>query len=230
MIGRVRHLREKGRGTSEIECFHGLALLTVTFYQPDGLRQKAVERRLRQLHRTFQKMGVSRVILPPEFPYTGYFTAVKPVDTLNFYRGTADLLVLGQLGKRGILPSSARVALTAPRLCPELKEAARRLCRQVRELRIDVPGEEGARFAQELQRSCGLPVMPRTLPIDVTAAFGPSEEAADLRLWGDEPCLGGLCLRAEGVDLPDDLEQPLLALLWEQGRLKREQIRTGNAP
>ena len=230
MVGRVKYLLGKGRSAPQIEYFHDLALLTVTLYQPEGIRQKTVERRLKQLKHTFQKTGVNRIIFPPDFPYAGCFAPIKPVDTLNFYRSAADLLVLGMLEKRGIPLTSARVALTAPRLCPELKEASRRLSRQVRELRIDVPGEEGVRFAQMLQRSCGLPVMPCTLPVDVTAAFGPSGRTSDLCLWGDRPHLGGLCLRAEGIDLSDDLEQPVLALLWEQGRLKREQIRTGIAP
>lgn len=229
-MGRVKFLREKGRSNTEIQRLHGLTFLTVAFYEREGLSPRAVERRLRQLERTFQRGGVSRVILPPEFPYACRLRAIKPVDTLGFYRGAADLLVLGLLEKRQINPAVARVALTGPRLCPELKEAARHLYRNVRELRIDVPGEDGALFSQLLQRNWGIPVIPRTMPVDVTVSFGPSEKRADLSLWGELPDLGGQRLTAAGLDLPAELEQPVLALLWEQGRVKREQLQVGIAP
>ena len=37
--------------------------------------------------------------------------------------------------------------------------------------------------------------------------------------------LGGLTLRAEGMDLPPDCADQVLALLWERGEVRREALR-----
>ena len=229
MVGWIKYLREKGRSTVEVQCLHGLSLLSAVLYEPAGTAPKTVERKLRRLEHMLERENVTRAILPSGFPYAGGFRTIKPVDTLGFYRGAADLLVLGLLEGRRIKPSAARVAVSGPRLCPELKETVRHLCKRVREIRIDVPGEDGAVFSQMLQRNWGVPVMPRTITVDVTVSFGPSDRPADLILWGETPDLSGQRLTVAELDLPAELEQPLLALLWERGRLKREQIKVGKA-
>ena len=39
------------------------------------------------------------------------------------------------------------------------------------------------------------------------------------------PCqLEGLCLAAPGLELPPDIEQPLLAQLWERGMVRGEDL------
>lgn len=228
MVGMVRYRREKGRGEAETERFWGLTFLTATLYEPEGLRPGPLERRLEKMERAFRKADVSRVILPAGFPYGERLRWVQPVETLTFYRSMADLLVLESLNRRGIEPARGRVALAGPRLCPELRQAAHRLCPAVREIRIDVPGGEGETFARQLQREWGLPVTPRSEPADVTVSFGPGAGEADLCLWGEQPVLDGLHLRAEGLDLPAELEQPVLALIWEQGGLRREAVRVSS--
>ena len=64
---------------------------------------------------------------------------------------------------------------------------------------------------------------------DVTACFGPAggeSGGAVLRLYGPAPQLDGLRLLPEEGTLPPGLAPlPLLALLWECGRLRPEQIR-----
>lgn len=227
MVGRIRYLREKGRENGKIESFCGLTILSLTLYQPPNLSARRLERRLERLTRTFHKAGVSRVILPLDFPHAAHLHGLHPVQPLTFYRAMADLLVLERLRLNGISPERGRVALAGGRLCPELEETARRLCRRVREVRIDVPGEEGETFARLLQREWGLPVMPRTVPADLTLSFGPI--GGDLCLWGEDPDLGGMQLWAEGFDLPCDIAPQLMALLWERGSLRREEIRVLNS-
>lgn len=223
MVGLVRWVGEKGRSRPEVERWGGVELLAVTLYAPEGLSSRRLARRLERLEGTLRRAGVGRVVLPEGFPYADRMRELEVVNPLGLYRETADVLVLGWLAGRGIPPERGRVALAGPRLSPELCQAAERLCRRVRAVRVDAP--EGADYARALQREYGVPVVPPTAPADVTVAFGPTETPAALRLYGQEPCLDGLRLTGEGLDLPPELEGPLLALLWERGSLTRERLR-----
>ena len=132
-------------------------------------------------------------------------------------------LALGALAAEGVSPRRGRVALSAPRLCPELERAAERLCPQVRGLLIDAPG--GGEYARYLQARFGLPVTPPAAGADVTAAFGPEGGR-----WGrsvelyEGGTLNGLVLAAEGIELPPDCAAQVLALLWERGEVGREEL------
>lgn len=227
MTGLVRYVRERGKTPARVEWIGGTALLTVTLHEPEGLSPRRLAGRLERLERTLRRAEVSRVILPPGFPHAGRLRLVHPVDPMPFYRDAADVLLLGWLRAHKIPPGQGRVALAGPRLCPELRGAAERLCPVVREIRIDVP-EGGTDYAAWLQRTWGLPVTPATAPVHVTAAFGPAA-GAELMLYGDRPGLDGLRLTAEGVALPPELEEPLLALMWEGGRLDRGALRATNS-
>ena len=226
MVGWIQYKSERGRSHPQTEVISGITVLALPFYEPDGLGQKKLKRRIRKLEQSFRRAEISRVIVPEQYPYRDCLTLVRPVDPMPLYRAVADLLVLDILKRRGISPGEARVALAGPRLCPELCAAAERLCRNVRELRIDVPGEEAGDFMRHLRYEFGVPVVPRTVAVDATAAFEKCGEAADLQLWGD--CR--IRLRSEGIELPEKIEQSVLALLWEQGRVKREKLRVINLP
>ena len=132
----------------------------------------------------------------------------------------ADLLALSALDARGVPYRRGRVALSAPRLCAEMENAAERLCPLVRGLLIDVPGGED--YARYLQAKFGLPVTPPAAGAEVTAAFGPGggRWGRGLELYGQAD-LGGLTVTAEGVELPEDCRDQVLALLWERGALDR---------
>lgn len=223
MVGLVRCVGERGRSRPAVERWGGMELLAAALYAPEGLPERRLERRLETLERTLRRAGVRRVVLPAAFPYAGRLRGLESVEPLALYREAADVLALGWLAGRGIPPERGRVALAGPRLCPELRQAAERLCRRVREVRVDAPGGED--YARALQREYGVPVVPPAAPADVTVAFGPTAQAAALRLYGGAPCLGGLRLTGEGLDLPPELEGPLLALLWERGSLRRERLR-----
>lgn len=201
-----------------------LAALRWTVYVPEGLAGWRLERRLRKAERTLVRAGAGRVILGPDFPWADRLRLLRPVDALPMLRACADALALGALEAEGMDARRGKVALSAPRLCPELEGAAERLCPHVRGLLIDAPGGED--YARYLQAKYGLPVTPRAAGADVTAAFGPGGGR-----WGrcvelyEGGSLDGLSLVLEGTQLPPDCADQVLAVLWEQGKVDRGTLR-----
>ena len=223
MVGELVCLREKGRGRSEQVKLGTLDAVRWTVYAPEGLSERRLERRLRRAERGLCAANVSRVVLRDGFPYGDRLRRLRPVDPLPLWRETADVLALGALDAAGIPYRRGRVALSAPRLCIELESAAERLCPLVRGLLIDAPGGED--YARYLQAKFGLPVTPPAAGAEVTAAFGPGggRWGRSLELYGQAD-LGGLTVSAEGVELPEDCRDQVLALLWERGVVKRERL------
>ena len=224
MVGQLVLAQSRGRQKVEQGTLGPLAVLRGTVFEPDGLSRRRLARRIRRVEQTLARLGVGRVVLGSDFPYGERLALLRPVDPLPFWRGTADVLALGALAAEGVPPSRGRVALSASRLCPELESAAERLCPQVRGLLIDAPGGED--YARYLQARFGLPVAPAAAGADVTAAFGPEggRWGRCVELYGGGS-LGGLSLRAEGADLPEDCADQVLALLWERGEVRREELR-----
>ena len=228
MVGQLVLRRETGRFRVEEARLGPLAVLRAAVYQPEGLAPWRLRRRLRRAERALARMGAGRVVLAADFPYGDRLTLLCPVDPLPFWRGCADVLALGALEAEGIPLRRGRVALSSPRLCPELEGAAERLCPQVRGLLIDAPGGED--YARYLQAKFGLPVTPLAAGADVTAAFGLGGGR-----WGrcvelyEGGSLNGLELQAEGLDLPPDCGDQVLALLWERAEVRREALRAGCA-
>lgn len=223
MVGQLALVREKGRLQLEETALGPLRILRAVVHEPDGLAPWRLRRRLRKAERTLVRAGAGRVILGSDFPYGDRLALLRPVDPAPLWRGTADVLALGALDRAGIPRRRGRVALSAPRLCPELEGAAERLCPQVRALLIDVPG--GLDYARYLQARFGLPVTPPAAGADVTAAFGPGG-----RRWGRRlelypgGSLNGLVLRLPELELPEDCADQALALLWERGAVGRSQL------
>ena len=228
MVGQLVLRREKGRFQVEEARLGPLPVLRAAVYQPEGLAPWRLRRRLRRVERALARMGAGRVILGADFPYGDRLTLLCPVDPLPFWRGCADVLALGALETEGIPLRRGRVALSAPRLCRPLMAAAERLCPQVRDVLIDVPG--GADYARYLQARFGLPVAPPGLGADVTAAFGPGggRWGRSLELHGRAE-LGGLTVWARDIALPGDCGGQVLALLWERGLVRREELLAGEA-
>lgn len=224
MVGQLVLARERGRFRLEEALLGPLQVLRAVIYEPDGLAPWRLSRRLRRAERALARAGAGRVVLGSDFPYGDRLALLSLVDTLPMRRGCADVLALGALAAEGVPPKRGRVALSAPRLCGELESAAERLCAQVRGLLIDAPGGED--YARHLQAKFGLPVTPAAAGADVTAAFGPGG-----RRWGrslelyEGGSLNGLTLGLEKAELPEDCAEQVLALLWEQGKLERENLR-----
>ena len=223
VIGLLVLVRERGRFRLEAAALGPLQVLQAQVFEPEGLRPWRLRRRLRRAERTLSREGVGRVVLGDGFPYGDRLALLRPVDVLPLRRACAGVLALGALEAEGIPLRRGRVALSAPRLCGELEDAAERLCPKVRGLLIDTPG--GEEYARYLQARFGLPVMPPVAGADVTVAFGPKGgrwgRAVELYEGGT---LGGLALGAEGLDLPRDCAEQVLALLWERGKVRREQM------
>lgn len=224
MVGWIKCTAGKGRESAAAEQICGIDMLIVTFPTKEIMRPTALVRQLNRVEKLFQRAGVNRVIFSADFPYRDKLRQVKEVDSNEFYRAVADVLVVGWMEFYGIAKKDRRVALAGPRVCPEMERAAQNLCRRIRKVCIEVPGEEGAALAAKLQKTCGIPVMPRGVPVDLTVEFGPAQSNGQMRLWGDQPSLDGFELLADGVELPDEVSQPMMALLWERGRLRREQL------
>lgn len=225
MLGWLGYVQEKGGVSVTPERIAGMPLLRGTIYEPEGLSPWRRDRRLRKLKRLLAREKVRRLIIPAGFPYEDFFSDLGRVDPLPFYRSIADLLALERLRLGGVGAKQAVVALSAPRLYPELTAAAMRLCPQVRGLLIDVPGE-GARYAAWLHRAYGLPVG-TPAHADVTVAFAPGggRWGRELLLSEERVSLGGLHIAAPSLELPRNCEQQMLAALWEQGLLSREALR-----
>ena len=223
MVGELVCLREKGRGRLERVRLGPLEAVRRTVYAPEGLSERRLDRRLRLAERELAGAGVVRVVLRAGFPYGDRLRQLRTVDPLPLWRDMADLLALGLLDAQGVPYRRGTVALSAPRLCAELESAAERLCPLVRRLLIDVPGGED--YARYLQAKFGLPVTPPAAGAEVTAAFGPGggRWGRCLELYGQAD-LGGLTVTAEGLELPEDCRDQVLALLWERGEIKREQL------
>lgn len=221
MVGRLVLAGGKGRFRLVEDRLGPLEAVRAAVYAPEGLAPWRLWRRLRRAERALVQAGAGRVVLGADFPYRDRLALLRPVDVLPLRRGCADVLALGALAAEGVPPRRGRVALSAPRLCPELERAAERLCPQVRGLLIDAPG--GGEYARYLQARFGLPVTPPAAGADVTAAFGPGggRWGRCLELHGAVD-LGGLTVGAAGLELPEDCADQVLALLWEQGLVKRE--------
>lgn len=215
--------RRKGRLRLEEAALGPLKVLRAAVYAPEGLGPWRLGWRLRRAEQALVRAGAGRVVLGADFPYGDRLALLRPVDPLPLWRGCADVLVLGALDGLGMDRRRARAALSAPRICPELEEAAERLCPQVRGLLIDAPG--GADYARYLQAKYGLPVSPPAAGAEVTAAFGPGGmrwgRSVELYPGGT---LNGLVLEAEGLALPPDCADQVLTLLWERGELRREKL------
>ncbi len=223
MVGQLVWEASKGRGRLEEAVLGPLKVLRWTVRAPEGLAPWRLERRLRRAERALVRAGVGRVLLGRDFPWGDRLRRLRPVDPVLLWRGAADVLALGALDAAGVPRRRGRVALSAPRLCAELEAATERLCPQVRGLLIDAPG--GEEYARYLQAKFGLPVTPPSAGADVTAAFGPEGGR-----WGrcvelyEGGTLNGLELRAKGVELPPDCAGQVLALLWERGEVRREEL------
>ena len=187
------------------------------------------ERRLRRAGRGLRRRGVLRVLTAPDFDGWSLLTAagLRPVEPEGFVRGQSVPLALAALERQGLAPDRATVALRGLRADRDMVRTAVQLCSRVRRLVIDAP-RGGAELAERLRREFGVPVLPGgergALALSFQAGCPAPEEEA-LELYGSRPGLAGLTLSAPGLEEEDREDLPLLAALWEGGRLARKDIK-----
>ena len=182
-------------------------------------------RRLHRAARLLARQGVRRVLVPPKF--NGWQElkkrGLRGVDPVPLYRAMADRLVLTQLERGGVENERACVALRGDYVDADLERTARLLCPKVRTLIIQVEWG-GERLTGELYRTFGAAPHPEGKP-DAVARFSGVGQPGELALCGRSELLG-LELAPESLALPEGLEaMPLLAALWQSGRLSLEELR-----
>lgn len=215
----------KGRGRGEPGRLYGLPVLRA---EVDRLGFWG-ERRLRRAARELRRGGVLRVLTPSDFdrwPLLEIF-GLRRVDPELFVRAQSVPLALEVLARQGLAPDRATVALRGVRADREMARAAAELCPKVRRLVVDAP-RGGRELAQWLRREFGVPILPPDEVGQAALRFQegrPVPEKAALDLFGLQPDLAGLTLTAPGLAEQDREDLALLAVLWEGGRLKPENIK-----
>lgn len=187
------------------------------------------ERRLRGAGKRLRLGGVFRVLTPPEFdrwPLLERF-GLRRVDPESFIRAQSVPLVLELLERQGLAPDRATVALRGARADRDLLRTAEALCPRVRSLIIDAP-RGGRELAHRLRQEYGVPILPEGERGHAALVFQEGRalrEAVSLELFGPRPRLAGLTLTAPRLEEGDREDLPLLAALWEGGRLRPEDIK-----
>lgn len=229
MVGWVAQEQRRGwRIQLETQAVFGLRLLQATIPVRPGLGQFALERRLARAGRLLREAGCRRALTDADFPLWSKLEEIGllPVDPGSLCMSLAPRLTLAYLERKGIPAQEATVALVGRRVDRFLFETASALCPCVRHLAIRA-GEDGTELARWLEREYGVPVLERDCGAHVKLHFAPPAEqpgADELVLCGPVPGLGALDLRM-ATPLPEKLDPlPLLALLWEEGRLNCEDI------
>lgn len=222
MIGQLV-IVPRGRGRAESGRLYGLSVLRAEA-DPEGFWGS---RRLSRAGRSLRLGGALRVLAPEEFlPLLGRF-GLRPVELDAFLRAQSVPLALEALERRGLAPDRATVALRGLRAGGDMARAAAQLCARVRNLVVDAPSG-GEELALWLRREFGVPVLPPGERGEVSLRFqagSPMEGETALELFGSRPRLAGLSLTAPGLEEGDREDLPLLAALWEGGRLGQKDIK-----
>ena len=220
LLGEIRY-HPQGDGRPRKGERYGMPVLEIQL-PPGGWREKG---RLRTAARRLVRQGVRRTLVPPQFSHWELLEArgLRPVDPLPFLRFYAGELTLAAMLQEGIAPWEGSAALRGRRVDRDMVRAAEFLCPRVRELAISAQ-QGGEELAAWLRREYGMPVRPDGA--DVTAAvrldlWAPAGGQRELRLFGEEPDLAGIRPRGAGLEREDQEDLPLLAALWETGRLER---------
>lgn len=229
MLGQLI-LEDRGGGKAERTQLYGLTVLRARA-DPEGWLGR---RRLKKAGWALRRGGALRTLAPAGFQQWELLEScgLVPVSPLAFLRAQGAPLALGALERQGLAPDRSAVTLRGERVDRELVRAAVELCPRVRHLVIDAP-RGGTELAAWLRREFGIPVLPAEEPAPVSVGFGPRGESGQdggekgmcLSLYGARPDLAGLSVTAPSLAPLDQTQLPLLAALWEVGRLPPEEIK-----
>lgn len=224
MIGQLV-LTAGGRGRAAPDSLYGLPVLRAEV----ALEGFWGERRLRRACRALCRGRARRALVLREDGLWSRLEelGLRPVDPVPFLRAQAVPLALADLARQGLAPDRAVVALRGTRAGRDMVRTAQALCPLVRALIVDAPWG-GAELAAWLREEFGIPILPGGEQGQTALRFQegcPRPEAGSLDLYGPRPELAGLSLTAPALAEEDQAQLPLLAALWEGGRLAREDIK-----
>ena len=220
MLGALVY-EERGKGRLRLGERYGLPVLEIPL-RPGGWRERG---RVRAAARRLGRQGVVRVLAPTEFPHWNLLRdrGIRPVDPLPFLRFYAGELALAALRREGVPPQQGAVALRGRRVDRDMVRAAEFLCPCVRELAVSAPygGEE---LTAWLRREYGVPVRPDGAGIWTAVRFDETacrDGRRVLSLYDSCPDLAGIRPAAAGLADGDREDLPLMAALWETGKLEQ---------
>lgn len=231
MIGVLEVKQERGRRPLlEERRLMGLRCLWATVPVAERVSEKRRLRRVKRGARSLVQAGVRRVLTAAAFPYWDALNeaGLQGVDPEAFSQALAVPLTLAALVRQDCAPEQAAVLLSGRWVDHAMFRAAETLCPMVRHLSVDA-GDEGEELADWLRAEFGAAVRPAGgTEANVALCFGPEIAPARtvFRLWGPEPDLAGFLPVLAAGGLPSGLDRlPLLALLWEEGRVSVKQLR-----
>ena len=224
MLGQLELDGGRG-GRAERGSLYGMPVLRVRT-DPEGWLG---ERRLRRAGKALRRGGVLRTLTPEDFSHWPLLArcGLLPVEPVPFLRAQSPALALELLDRQGVAPERATVALRGQRADREMARAAAELCPKVGRLVISA-SRGGEELAHWLRWEFGIPVLPAGEWAQVEVCFRPEERrraAQTLGLYGSAPELAGLRISAPALAEEDRGNLPLLAALWEGGRLPKEGLK-----
>ena len=225
MLGQIVYRTgERGRPVPEASKLHGLSVMRVAL-SPDGFW---AERRLKQTGRLFSRRGCRRVLVPKGFDrwdILGRY-GLRRVEPTAFLRAHTAKLILAALAREGMRAERCAVALRSDQVQRELVLAAEELCPRVRDICISAP-MGGDNLCQRLRWEYGIAVRPDWDQVEGAVRLHAETAAGGgvvLRLFSSELDLGGVSVTASEISGEETEYLPLLAALWESGRLTSQKL------
>lgn len=203
--------REPGSNAPPFRVIGGTRFRVVYATPGEGLRARLSAR---AAARTLAREGVREAVLPPDYAYDAYFVkyGIFRPPLAPLYRATAAAIARRYMAQRHIGAQHATIAFAAASVTPELRDAAKALCADVRYLALSV-SRGGEELARSLKRKHGV----------AARLITPNEPiCADLIVDLDGGTTGEGILRLNEelrVTYESELPNELLAALWRAGAL-----------
>ena len=225
MLGQIVYSTQgHGRLYLEEATVHGLPMLRAAI-DPGSCWAK---HRLKKAGKLLGRAGVRRVLVPQGFAEWEVLEkfSLRRVDPMPFFKAHAAPLAVAELRRQGREPGQCAVALRAIRTDREVVQAAQELCAQVRDVCISVP-KGGAQLSDRLRWEYGVAVRPDYGCVPAAVRFDSrtwDQGAAVVDLFPPGPDLQSIQVRLKGLNETENEHFPLLAALWEGGKVKKDDL------